>query len=190
MALRKGLPLQAVVNRLGTFAASHLAEKWDNVGLLVEPCSHMVRKIIITNDLTQDVLEESIQSSADMILSYHPPIFRPLGRLTQRNWKERIIVKAIENRIAIYSPHTSFDSVKGGVNDWLISCFGPGKILPLVQALGWRMSESCPNGCYKLSVYIDSAGDSMAVIELNDLNDQLKSCDGFLSTEKTNFGSK
>ncbi len=59
-----------------------------------------------------------------MILSYHPPIFVPMKRLTQSSWKERIVVRCAENRVAIYSPHTSYDAVQGGVNDWLLKPFG------------------------------------------------------------------
>ncbi len=60
----------------------------------------------------------------NMILSYHPPIFVPMKRLTQSSWKERIVVRCAENRVAIYSPHTSYDAVQGGVNDWLLKLFG------------------------------------------------------------------
>ena len=42
---------------------------------------------MLTNDLTEDVLEECVEKKADLIVSYHPPIFRPLKRLTQENWK-------------------------------------------------------------------------------------------------------
>ena len=69
-------------------------------------------------------MEEAKDHTVDLILSYHPPIFVPLKRLTQRNWKERIVVECMENRIAVFSPHTSHDAVEGGVNDWLISAFG------------------------------------------------------------------
>jgi putative NIF3 family GTP cyclohydrolase 1 type 2 len=39
-------------------------------------------------------------------------------------FQERIIATCLENRIAVYSPHTSFDAISGGVNDWLASGFG------------------------------------------------------------------
>lgn len=131
-----GLHLQDVVNRLESYAPTSLAESWDNVGLLLEPSSpHFVRRIFLTNDLTEDVLEEAKEKSADLVLSYHPPIFSSIKRITQDAWKNRIIVKAIENRIAIYSPHTSYDAVNGGVNDWLISCF-QGSVTPITPSAG------------------------------------------------------
>jgi len=132
--MAKGIELKDVVNRLESYASSSLAENWDNVGLLVEPSSpHCVRRLFLTNDLTEDVLDEAIEKSANLILSYHPPIFSSIKRITQGGWKNRILIKAIENRIAIYSPHTSYDAVKGGVNDWLVSCF-QGDVSPITPS--------------------------------------------------------
>jgi len=125
------MELKQVVRLLESHAPSSLAESWDNVGLLLEPSSpHNVRTVFLTNDLTEAVLDEAVGKSADLILSYHPPIFSSIKRITQVSWKNRLIVKCLENRIAVYSPHTSYDAVKGGVNDWLISCFH-GEVTPI-----------------------------------------------------------
>lgn len=118
------MQLNHVVKKLESFAANSLAAKWDNVGLLVEPSSpHTVSRMLLTNDLTEPVLDEAIRMKTDFILSYHPPIFAAVKRLLQSSWKERLLVKCIENRIAVFSPHTSYDALNGGVNDWLISPF-------------------------------------------------------------------
>lgn len=102
-----------------------LAESWDNVGLLVEPTkSRPIKTILLTNDLTAAVMEEAQAISCDLIVSYHPPLFRPFKRLVQSDWKQLLAVRAIESGIAIFSPHTSWDSVKGGVNDWLVGGLG------------------------------------------------------------------
>ncbi len=102
-----------------------LAEQWDNVGLLMQPSSAFkVKRICLTNDLTESVLDEAISMGSNFIISYHPPIFRPLKRLTQNSWKERIVIKCLEHKIAVYSPHTALDGVSGGINDWLLSPFG------------------------------------------------------------------
>jgi len=124
------MDFKKVLNCLNERFPTRLAEKWDNVGLLVEPTSFakqnkLINKIMLTNDLTEPVIEEAIQQKTQLILSYHPPIFTGLKRLTTADIKEKIIISAIENQIAIYSPHTSADCVKGGVNDWLASCLKP-----------------------------------------------------------------
>ena len=121
----ESMELAEIVRKLNTFAPTSMAGSWDNVGLLVEPTPpHQVSKVLLTNDLTEDVMTEAIDMKANMILSYHPPIFSALKRLTQRTWKERIVIKCIENRIAVYSPHTAFDALNGGVNDWMLKPFG------------------------------------------------------------------
>ena len=156
MSTSDGILLQDIVRQLGKFASTKLAETWDNVGLLVEPSGcHKIKRILLTNDLTQAVLEEAIKKSVQMIISYHPPIFAPLKRLSQGNWKERIVVKCIENRIAIYSPHTSYDAVKGGVNDWLIQCFGPGDVQPLIPSTDASYNKTKGNSCFKLVLKYD-----------------------------------
>lgn len=129
-----GLPLNEVVSKLTNFALPKLAESWDNVGLLVEPTTKKnVTKILLTNDLTENVMDEALEVEADLIISYHPPIFSPLKSVTRRTWKERIIANCLENRIAVYSPHTSFDAVAGGVNDWLASAFVTKSVKPITQ---------------------------------------------------------
>jgi len=130
-----GLSLIDVVTKLDNFAPKSLAEPWDNVGLLVEPVTKKnIERILLTNDLTEDVMEEAVKVHADLIISYHPPIFVPLKSVTGRSWKERIIATCLENRIAVYSPHTSFDAVSGGVNDWLTSAFETESVKPLIQS--------------------------------------------------------
>lgn len=123
--IRKNMDLRLVCKRLNEYANLGIACDWDNVGLLVEPSeSLLVQKMFLTNDLTEPVLEEAIKKEVNLIVSYHPAIFRPLKKLTQSEWKERSIVKCIEKKIAIYSPHTSWDSIDGGINDWILSAFG------------------------------------------------------------------
>merc|ERR1719158_102010 len=92
-----------------------------------------INKIVLTNDLTEEVMKECVEKKTDMIMSYHPPIFKPLTRLTTSSWKERVIISCLKNRIALYSPHTSFDALDGGVNDWLLKPFGDGNTKPLKE---------------------------------------------------------
>ncbi|KAM7433865.1 NGG1 interacting factor variant 2 [Porites harrisoni] len=131
------MELKEVVTKLNFFAPLQLAEKWDNVGLLVEPSPpHSVKSILLTNDLTERVAQEAVDKKVSMVISYHPPIFVPLKRLTSKTFKERIIIKMIENRIALFSPHTAFDAVKNGVNDWLAAGLGSAQVDPLEHSKG------------------------------------------------------
>lgn len=141
------MDLAEVVTKLQTFAPLSLAEKWDNVGLLVEPTPpHSVQTILVTNDLTEPVMNEAKAKDVSMVISYHPPIFRPLTKLTSASWKERIILECVEQRIAVFSPHTAFDAVSGGVNDWLIDCFKPTEGDFIMSPITSRTSMSTLSG--------------------------------------------
>ena len=121
-----------LIRQLELFAPLNLAETWDNVGLLIEPSPDgKVTKVLTTIDLTEPVLEEAITKRCDFILSYHPPIFHSFKRLVQKNAKDRIVMKCITNNIAVYSPHTCWDSIDNGVNDWIASCFDCSTKIPI-----------------------------------------------------------
>ena len=123
--LSRKMDLKTLVKRLNEYAPKELACDWDNVGLLVEPSNlTQVKKILVTNDLTEPVLNEAIKLGANMIISYHPAIFVKLNKLTQIAWKERSIIKCIEKQIAVFTPHTTWDSIDGGMNDWLFRIYG------------------------------------------------------------------
>ncbi|KAL7373134.1 hypothetical protein ABVT39_028144 [Epinephelus coioides] len=160
------MELKDVLQVLEQLAPLSLAESWDNVGLLVEPSkSGPVKSILLTNDLTDAVMEEAEAMSCDLIISYHPPLFRPIKRLAQKDWKQRLAVRAVEARIAIFSPHTSWDSVKGGVNDWLVGGLGSGQVSVLSQALGGASHS------HKLEFTVKSTE------ELNTVMEELMACD-------------
>ncbi|NWR94842.1 NIF3L protein, partial [Furnarius figulus] len=126
------MDLGELVPALNDFAPLSLAESWDNVGLLVEPSPpHSVSTLLLTTDLTEEVMEEAVRRRAGLVLSYHPPVFAPLPRVTWRSWKERLVVRALEHRIAIYSPHTAYDAVPHGVNAWLAKGLGACTSVPL-----------------------------------------------------------
>lgn len=118
--------LKKLLDVLEEFAPISSAEKWDNVGLLVEPFNFgYVTKILLTNDLTVPVMEEAVNEKVNFIISYHPIIFSPLKNIRQRDWKSRIISECLARRIAIYSPHTAWDAAENGVNAWLLDTIGP-----------------------------------------------------------------
>lgn len=79
------LSLTQVIQKLKTIAPLNVAESWDNVGLLIEPDKNqVVNSVLLTIDLTEDVVEEAVDVGAQLIISYHPNIFKPLKCVTQR----------------------------------------------------------------------------------------------------------
>ena len=127
------MDLRSLVGHLEAVVSSARAESWDNVGLLVEPSGNpSISHVLLTVDLTEQVLEEAQRAGAGLVVAYHPPIFQPLKRLTQLSVKERIVVRALESRTAVYSPHTALDCMEGGVNDWLLAGLGKGRVQALL----------------------------------------------------------
>lgn len=119
---------EELISAFDSFAPSYLANEWDNVGLLVGTPDWSANKILLTIDLTEAVLQEAISLKTNTIVSYHPPIFDPLKSVTNRSFKERVVLDAILHKIAIYSPHTSIDVASGGVNDWIVEGIGAGDV--------------------------------------------------------------
>ena len=136
------LPLVRAVSLLEGLAPLSHAEEWDNVGLLLEPLADRrdpqappsVRRVFFCIDLTEPVLEEALGADADLVVAYHPPIFRPLKRLGTRAAGERLVQRAVRAGIAVYSPHTALDAAPGGVNDWLADGLGAGQRAPLADS--------------------------------------------------------
>jgi dinuclear metal center YbgI/SA1388 family protein len=91
-------------------------EGYDNAGLQVGLSDKEVASALITLDVTEEVLDEAISKSCDIIISHHPLIFIGLKRLSGRSYTERILLKAIKQDIAIYSAHTNLDVLNSGVS--------------------------------------------------------------------------
>lgn len=91
-------------------------ESWDNSGLIVGDKSQEISSVLLTVDVTEDVVEEAIERGANIIIAHHPIIFKGLKGLTGKNYVERTVIKAIKNDIAIYAMHTNLDVMPFGVS--------------------------------------------------------------------------
>ncbi|MCR9199796.1 MAG: Nif3-like dinuclear metal center hexameric protein [Planctomycetaceae bacterium] len=120
-----------VITILESIAPPELAEDWDNTGLLVGDRNADVSSILTCLTLTPDVAKEAVASGVDLIVSHHPVMFRGRKVITDSDTEGRMLLLLIENRIAVYSPHTSFDSAAGGVNQQLAEAFGVDSPVPL-----------------------------------------------------------
>ena len=110
---------------LDSIAPTHLAEKWDNVGLLSGHRSSLVKKVLIAIDLTPAVHDEAIRLGVDLLVVYHPPIFKPVKHLRIDGDEPPALAVALASYgIWIYSPHTALDTVEGGTNDVLANRLG------------------------------------------------------------------
>jgi dinuclear metal center YbgI/SA1388 family protein len=110
------MQVKDVAKVLEQFAPLQLQESYDNAGLSLGNPDAEVTGILITIDVTEEVLEEAISKKCNLIISHHPLIFESIKSITGKNFTERCITKAILNNVAIYSAHTNLDSVFEGVS--------------------------------------------------------------------------
>jgi dinuclear metal center YbgI/SA1388 family protein len=111
--------VQEVINHLEAFSPLAYAEDFDNVGLLVGNKNMPITGILVTLDTLETVVDEAIETKCNLIVSFHPIIFKGLKKLTGNTYVERVVIKAIKHDIAIYSMHTSLDNAFQGVNDMI-----------------------------------------------------------------------
>lgn len=100
------------------------AEEWDNVGLLVGDMNREVKKIQFSIDATLEAIENAVKNNADMIITHHPLIFKPIKSIKEQEILGKKIRKLIKNNIDVYCIHTNLDSTIGGLNDWILKKMG------------------------------------------------------------------
>ena len=116
--------IQDVINHLHNLAPLAYAEDFDNVGLLVGNKNEKVSGILVTLDTLEAVVDEAINNNCNLVVSFHPIIFSGLKKLTGKTYVERVVIKAIQNNIAIFSIHTALDNAFQGVNSIICDQLG------------------------------------------------------------------
>jgi len=113
-----------IISLFEQFSPKAYAMEGDKIGLQVGDLSRPVHNVMIALDVTEKVVDEAISLKTDLIIAHHPPIFRPLTKITADNPAGRLMQKLIKHDIAVYAAHTNLDVAKGGVNDLLSDALG------------------------------------------------------------------
>lgn len=125
------MTVKDLYKRLEARIPKELAEPWDNDGLMCCADSlQEIHKVILTLDVTEDVVDYAIETGVDLIISHHPLIFRPLTSISEDNHVARKVIKLLENNVTVMSFHTRLDKVSGGVNDHLCKVLGIEDTVP------------------------------------------------------------
>lgn len=128
--------VEDVCRYLDTIAPSHLAAAWDNAGLLVGRTDQPVSRVMTCLSVTQAVVREAMDEEVQLIVTHHPLPFRPLKRVTGADSVGQRLLDLIEAKIAVYSPHTRWDSADGGINELLSQLMGLGQVRPIIESSG------------------------------------------------------
>lgn len=113
------MTIRDILQRIEAFAPLALAMNWDNCGLLVGDPNAEVSTAFVCLDVTAKAVDLAIASGAQLIVSHHPLIFRPLPRIT-----DPVLLRIIGHKLAVISLHTNLDVAPGGVNHALAAKLG------------------------------------------------------------------
>ena len=121
-----------VIEVMERWAPSQHADAWDNVGLFTGELESDIKSVIVALDITEETLALAKKNRVSMIVSHHPPIFKPLKTLAGNNLSSRVIRTAIKENITLYSAHTNLDKAQHGVSHALAEKLGLANISPLL----------------------------------------------------------
>ena len=107
--------VREIYNFIDSIAPFNTAEEWDNAGLLVGDENKTINRIMFALDCTEDIINQAISCGADLIVTHHPIIFKPLSELTAYS----LVYKLVKNDLSIICAHTNYDKAIEGVNDIL-----------------------------------------------------------------------
>ncbi|MBI9015850.1 MAG: Nif3-like dinuclear metal center hexameric protein [Phycisphaerae bacterium] len=141
------MKLEKLLVKLNEIAPLELAEEWDNVGLLAGDTASDIKNIMLTIDLTREVLDVARAKKVDLIIAYHPPIFEPVKKVVAGQGPSPLLFEAIRSNIAIYSFHTALDVAPGGVNDALADMLGLKNTTPLAPG-EYETGKYCKIVCF------------------------------------------
>ena len=114
--LNRSVKIKQVVDALEHYAPLPLQEGYDNAGLQVGLTEAVeMSGALLCLDVTEAVVDEAIRKGCNLIVSHHPLIFRKLARISDENYVQRTVRKAIKNDITIVAMHTNMDAAAGGV---------------------------------------------------------------------------
>jgi dinuclear metal center YbgI/SA1388 family protein len=127
---------ESLIRTLEEWAPPSLAVEKDPIGLQVGDPEAEVNGVLVTLDVTEEVIDEALRLGANWIVSHHAVIYRPLRQLRGDRPAGRLAAKLLKNGINVYVTHTNLDTAVGGVNDVLAEKLGlenPDVLVPHVR---------------------------------------------------------
>ena len=137
-----------IAGRLERWAPAGSAQSYDNVGLQVGDASRTVSRAVVALDCTHEVIEEARRRDAELIITHHPLIFKPLESVTAGAGPAGIAFELAASGLALYSIHTNLDAARDGVS------------FALAEQLGLEdidFMAGFPDALYKLVTFVPEA---------------------------------
>ncbi len=110
------------------------ADEGDAIGLVVGDSAHDVRRILFAVDPVQDVVDQAIETHADLLVVHHPLLFKAVHAVAADSPKGKVVHDLIRNDIALYVAHTNADSPRRGVSEAIATALGLTQVRPLAAS--------------------------------------------------------
>jgi len=165
-----------IVQVMEVIAPVYLAEEWDNVGLQIGDHRWPVKTLAVALDANLQTIEESHSKNADMLITHHPLLFRPLSAIHFHTPLGSIIQRAIQYQMAIFAAHTNLDKTEDGLNDLFARRIGLRnlKVLQISSAFGNTGQTGNPPLESEAHQGIGRVGEMKQAIELKNLAANIK----------------
>lgn len=172
-----------LIKILERYAPPFLAESWDNPGMQTGDFNQDIKSIMIALDASEQVIGQAAEVGADLLITHHPLLFRPVKKITEEDFIGKRIRKLIRNNISLYAMHTNCDIAKmadysadmleltdteplgdEAKSDNAEKKMGIGKVGRLKEELSFEMLCSKVKKGFNLD-YIQASGERDAVIK-------------------------
>jgi dinuclear metal center YbgI/SA1388 family protein len=114
--LYMSLHVNNIIQLFDEWAPTWVAWEKDNVGLQVGDKNQRITKVLLALDVTWNIIQEAIAKKAELIISHHPLLFRPLSSITADDAVGKLVVELARNNISLFSAHTNLDFSQDGVS--------------------------------------------------------------------------
>jgi len=149
------MKIKELASYLEQLAPLPYQEDYDNSGLIIGDPEAELQGVLVTLDVTEDVIREAVSKGCNLVVAHHPLIFRGLKKLNGRNYVERSVILAIKHDVAVYAIHTNLDNVVNGVNFKIAEKLGLRNV---------RILRKKKDTLLKLTVFVpeENSGDLLA----------------------------
>jgi dinuclear metal center YbgI/SA1388 family protein len=136
--------LEKLISQFETLWPDADKEDWDKPGLMIGSPKQEITKVLLTVDVTSEVLREAVELGCQLVVSHHPMFLRGAFELSDLGFKGVNSSFAIRNNLAVFSAHTNADFQVDGVTQSLAKALGLENLAPLASANGHVLIGQTP----------------------------------------------
>jgi len=140
------MKVKEILKILESIAPPYLAVPKDNIGLQLGNPEADVETVLISLEMNNSVIGDAETAGAQLIITHHPLIYRPLASINCASSSGALIATALRKGLAVISAHTNLDATRHGVNDTLARLADIAAPVPLIPSTEHKL--------YKLVTFV------------------------------------